>query len=242
MTVFGFLILTGTLAAQEKYEAAWDSVLSVHVKPGIKKSIRLNVVDYAGIKADPQYALAVREIQNFNLAGLTSREKKLVFWINAYNLAAVKMIVENPNASSIKELGSLISPVWKKTALKIQGKTFTLDQIENEQLRVLGEPRIHFAIVCASLSCPDLRANAYTLKNLESSLQDQVLSFLRNQGKGLAYADSGKKILLSSIFDWFKKDFEAAGGVNSFVGSLLKQDLSAYSVDYLEYDWTLNGK
>jgi hypothetical protein len=228
--------------AQEKYEAPWDTVLKAHVKPGIKNNIHLNWVDYQKINSDLQYALALREIQGFDLARLDSREKKLVFWINTYNLAAIKLVVENKPVSSIKDLGSIISPVWKKEAIRIQGRPFTLDQIENEKLRPLHEPRIHFAIVCASLSCPDLRAEVYTLKNLDFALNDQGISFLKNQSKGFAFSSSGKKIIISPIFKWFKEDFTTVGGATAFIGSLLKQDLSAYAVDYFDYDWSLNSR
>ncbi len=243
-----FVLFAGSLSmAQEKYETAWDLVLKAHVKAGAKesganKNIRVNLVDYAKIKVDPQFLLAVSEIQNFNLASLNTREKKLVFWINTYNLAAIKLIVENKPVASIKDLGGIISPVWKKEAIRIQGKPFTLDQIENEELRPLGEPRIHFAIVCASLSCPDLRDGAYTLQNLNSALNDQALNFLKNPTKGFMPMDNGKKIMISPIFKWFSSDFDGVGGVPSFLGSVLKQDFSAKPIDYFDYCWLLNSQ
>ena len=98
----------------------------------------------------------------------------------------------------------------------VAGKKRTLNEIEHEILRKMGEPRIHVAIVCASVSCPDLRAEAYTVEKLDSQLDDQLTLFLANPKKGL-HIDKKGYLYMSSIFKWFAEDFETKGGVRKFL-------------------------
>ncbi|MDP3839735.1 MAG: DUF547 domain-containing protein [Methylococcales bacterium] len=171
---------------------------------------------------------------------MASKEEKLAFYINTYNILALKMVLDNLPVDSIKDVGNLLSPVWKKTAGVIAEKDVSLDAIENEVLRPMGEPRIHFAIVCASVSCPDLRTEPYTAEKLNAQLDDQVKSFLNNVKKGLN--DDGKVIHVSKIFDWFEKDFKTVGGIEAFIrqhhSGLSKE--AAIETD-IDYDWSLNS-
>ena len=139
------------------------------------------------------------------------------------------------------------SPVWGKTAGVVGGKGITLDEIEHGILRKMGEPRIHIAIVCASVSCPDLRTESYTEKKLNTQLDDQMKSLLANRGKGLHIDRQKGKIYISSIFKWFKKDFESSGGVVEFITPYSPEqdrkylEEKNYKVSYLDYDWGLNA-
>lgn len=209
------------------------------VKAGSKHDIPLNQVDYSALKKSGQVEAAYQLIKAFPVATLATKEEKLAFYINTYNILAIKMVLDNLPVDSIKDAGSVISPVWKKTAGEIGAKEMSLDAIENEVLRPMGEPRIHFAIVCASVSCPDLRTEPYTADKLNTQLDTQVKSFLNNTKKGLN--DDGKVIHVSKIFDWFEKDFKAAGGIEAFIRQQ-HSDLSKSAVKTdIDYDWSLNS-
>jgi hypothetical protein len=140
---------------------------------------------------------------------------------------------------SIKDVGSLFHPVWGKVAGTISGKLVSLDDIENDIIRPMGEPRIHLAIVCASVSCPDLRTEPYTAEKLDSQLDEQVQLFLNNNKKGLWL---GKKAIhTSKIFDWFEKDFAKVGGVETFIRHY-RPNLPKLAIDAdIDYDWSVNG-
>ena len=157
------------------------------------------------------------------------------------------MVQDNYPVKSIKDAGSFFSPVWKKTAGVVGGKDITLDDIEHGILRKMGEPRIHIAIVCASVSCPDLRTEVYTEKKLNAQLDDQMKGLLANSGKGLQIDRQKGKIYISSIFKWFKEDFESRGGVVTFITPYSPErdrkylQGKNYKVAYLDYDWDLNA-
>ncbi len=209
------------------------------VKAGKKHDTPLNLVDYSALKKSGQLEAAYQLIKTFPVETLANREEKLAFYINAYNILALKMVLDHWPVDSIKDVGNVLSPVWKKTAGVIGGQEVSLDAIENEVLRPMGEPRIHFAIVCASVSCPDLRTEPYTADKLNAQLDDQAGLFLNNAEKGLN--DDGKVIHVSKIFDWFENDFKAVGGIEAFIhqhrSGLSK---SAIKAD-IEYDWSLNS-
>ncbi|MGR9037784.1 MAG: DUF547 domain-containing protein, partial [Gammaproteobacteria bacterium] len=156
-----------------------------------------------------------------------------------YNILALKTVIDHWPVDSIKDAGSLLSPVWGKPAGSIDGKTVSLDDIENNILRPMGEPRIHFAIVCASVSCPDLRSTPYTASTLNAQLDEQVHEFLANADKGLRIGKTS--IRVSKIFDWFEKDFKTVGGVEAFIRRY-RSDLPQlpFKAD-IDYDWDVNG-
>jgi len=226
----------------------WDGLLKKHVGPTTLAGVRLAGVDYPAMKKDPGYAKLIADLKTFFPATLKSREEKLAFWINAYNIMAVKMVLDHYPVDSIKDAGSLFGSVWNKEVGVIGGKEVTLNQIEHEILRKMGDPRIHVAIVCASVSCPDLRSEAYTADRLDAQLDDQLKLFLENRDKGLRVDRDKKQVVLSKIFDWFQEDFETRGGVLSFVSehapmkdrSFLKQ--ADVDISYLDYNWDLNKR
>lgn len=224
----------------------WDALLKKNVAPKVISGVKLNAVNYKSINNDPAYKKLIKDLKSFNLSELNSKKEKLAFWINVYNVMAVKMVLDNYPVKSIKDAGSLFKSVWKKEVGVVAHKVTTLNDIEHEILRKLEEPRIHVAIVCASVSCPDLRPEAYSADKLEMQLDDQLIKFLSNQRKGLKIDSAGNKVYLSSIFKWFEEDFESKGGVVSY---LTKYVDSRYmttlisgklKVKYLDYDWGLN--
>lgn len=215
----------------------YAALLQRHLSNGEKNGVQLTLVDYPGIAADPLYPRVLKRLASQPRDALVSREERLAFYINAYNVMAIKMVVDHWPLSSIKKAGSLLRPVWKKPAGTVAGETLTLDQIEHEILRPMGEPRMHLAIVCASVSCPDLRNESYIADRLEEQLEDQSRRFLNNAGKGVRVENND--VRASKIFDWFDADFQPQG-VGAFIRHF-RPDLPAGPISAdLHYDWSLN--
>ncbi|PKM12450.1 MAG: DUF547 domain-containing protein [Gammaproteobacteria bacterium HGW-Gammaproteobacteria-3] len=235
---FWLLLLPGIATASEPDWSSYQAVLS-HVKPGIKNGVSLMLVDYDTIKSNGSLDKAYRELSAFKPEQLAGPEEKLAFYINAYNILALKMAADHWPTKSIKDAGSFFSPVWDKPAGELGGKTVTLGEVEHKILRPMGEPRIHLAIVCASVSCPDLRSEPYTAAKLNAQLDDQAQKFLDNPGKGLKVEKDSIKI--SKIFDWFEEDFEVYGGVRAFL-TRYKTDLPEFKIKtQIPYDWAVNS-
>lgn len=223
-------------------EAAWARVLEAHLRAGSKHGVDLARFDYAAVaRGDADYRATLEQLALLDPATLSEVEAKAL-WINAYNILAVKMVVDHWPLESIRDAGGrLFGRVWTRPAGQIGGQTYTLDQIEHEILRPLGDPRIHAAIVCASVSCPDLARKPFTASHLDDQLDQAMMDFLANPTKGLRV--EGSTVWTSSIFDWFGEDFEASGGVLVNLRRFGPADLRwppEPRVRYLEYDWSLN--
>jgi len=225
-------------AAEMPDLTALDGLLQRHVHPGASGGIVLNQVDYAAWARDPDHPRALAAFAGFDPARLATREERLAFWINAYNLLAIRTVIDTGVTGSIKDAGRLFSPVWKRTAGVVGGKEVTLDGIEHRTLRPMGDPRIHLAIVCASLSCPDLRPEAYVPGRIDAQLDDQARRFLANPAKGM---EGSGRVRVSRIFDWFEADFGGAGGVVRFLTRYAPERHPEAVRGYLPYDWSLNA-
>jgi hypothetical protein len=205
-------------------------------------------VDYAGLGRSADWKRLVANLERTDPGALATRNAKLAYWIDAYNILVIDRVVAAYPVDSIKDLGGLFRPVWKQEAGRIAGRPFTLHEIEHEILRPMGDPRIHAAIVCASLSCPSLRREPFTAARLDAQLDDSVRSFLADRRKGLAVDRDADRVELSRIFDWFAEDFAAAGGVVPFVAryapdgerAWLERHGAGASLRYFDYDWRLN--
>lgn len=192
-------------------------------------------VDYKGFKKD------VKALQVY-LDGLAanvpqkswSRNAILAYWINAYNAYTVKLILDNYPLKSIKD----IKDPWGRKLFTLGTKKYSLEEIEHEILRKMNEPRIHFAINCASFSCPNLSNQAYTEAKLESQLEAGAKAFVNDKTKNTITANS---IEISKIFDWFSGDFKTKGTVIDYLNqySAVKINKNA-KVKYKEYNWSLN--
>jgi hypothetical protein len=226
--------------------SAWDALLKKYVRPAMSADIRFNAVDYKNLKTDVEFSRLIDRLAAFSPDRLQGRDEKLAFWINLYNIMAVKMVLDHFPVKSIKDAGNLLRPVWDKPVGVVGGKERTLSGIEHGILRTMGEPRVHFAIVCASVSCPDLRVEAYAAERLETQLRDQTARFLANPGKGLRIERDNKRARVSSIFKWYAEDFQEQGGVAGFAAGFLPPDQQAILksgglvIDYLGYNWDLN--
>jgi hypothetical protein len=150
---------------------------------------------------------------------------------------------------SIKDVGGFFKSVWKLKAGTVGGKKYSLDEIEHGILRKMGDPRIHTAIVCASISCPNLSKKSYSSKNLNKQLDMQMKNFLANPNKGMRINTNEKpwEISLSPIFNWFAQDFKSSGGVRNFISpyvseknrNVIKNPQNLIS--YMDYNWAING-
>ena len=218
--------------------SAYAKVLQ-SVKSGVKHQTPLALVNYDQLKKSGQLEAAYQKIKNFPVETLSGREEKLAFYINVYNILAIKMVLDHWPVESIKDAGSLFRPVWGKTVGIIDGNKISLDDIENNLLRPMGEPRIHFAIVCASVSCPDLRTKPYAAEQLSTQLDAQVRSFLHNNKKGLQTGE--REIHVSKIFFWFEKDFSSVGGIETFIHHYRSDLPDLKIVADIDYDWSLNA-
>ncbi|AKQ45552.1 hypothetical protein TH63_07670 [Rufibacter radiotolerans] len=172
-----------------------------------------------------------------------TQQEQLAYWINAYNAFTIERILMDYPVKSIKDLGgkvTFVNTVWDQKFFKIGGKAVDLNYIEHSILRKnFEEPRIHFAIVCASVSCPKLRNEAFTAANLEKQLENQTIQFINDPTKNKITATKAE---LSEIFNWFSGDFRKNGTVLQFVNrySKIKANPKA-KISYKDYNWALNG-
>lgn len=252
-------LLTGQAAHAAIDHAAWDGLLKRHVVE--LRGGQATQVDYAGFGAErstlKHYLNRLSAVSRTEFDNL-DRQEQLAFLINAYNAWTVELILTAyPDVTSIKELGSFFQSPWKKPFIPLLGETRPLDDIEHRLIRGSGrynDPRIHFAVNCASIGCPALRAEAYSASRLDAQLEDAVRSFLSDRTRNRF---DGGMLKVSSIFRWYRQDFEKGWrGANTLGQSLalyrqplgLDDDttsrLAANKIDieFFDYDWRLNRK
>ncbi|MDP6124338.1 MAG: DUF547 domain-containing protein [Candidatus Latescibacteria bacterium] len=209
----------------------WDQITRRYVRDGL--------VDYDGAKADPRFEHYLAVLDGADLTIQASYEARLAFWINAYNALCIQVVLtEYPDLGSVRDLWFF----FKRTFYRAGGRDVSLDLIEHEILRTMGEPRIHFAIVCASFSCPNIQAWAYTPAGVDSQLTVAAESFV-NSRKGLIVDRAASVARFSMIFSWFGADFEASGGVPAFAPRYAVNEADVdflrsggFKVEYQEYN------
>lgn len=163
-----------------------------------------------------------------------SKDEKLAYWINAYNAMTIDLILRHYPVSSIKDIDN----PWKQRFWKLGDKWYNLDEIEHQIIRKMAEPRIHFALVCAAVSCPKLYNHAFTAENLESSLGTLTREFLADTSKNKIAED---RIEISKIFQWFTKDFKQNGSLIDFLNQYTEVQISdTAKKKYKVYNWDLN--
>jgi len=203
-------------------------------------------VSYDGLKKDE--ALLDRYLLVLSAANPDPlpRNQQLAFYINAYNAFTLKLILTRyPDINSIKEIGSFFSNPWSKKFIDLNGRTVSLDYIEQEVLRErFKDPRIHFAINCASRSCPPLFNRPFEGDELDRQLEERTRAFINDPKSNYV---KGNTLFLSKIFSWFDKDFNdnPLYYVRLYAGPQLLQALDAIpavKVSFLPYDWTLNRR
>jgi hypothetical protein len=216
----------------------WDKLTAKHVTPE-------GYVDYEGFIADSVQVNAYLALLGKHHPNDThwSRDERLAYWINAYNAFTLKLIMDHYPVQSIKDIKNgipFVNTVWDIKFIEIEDRTYDLNNIEHGIIRPkFAEPRIHFAVNCASVSCPRLRNEAYTAERLDSQLTDQTESFLADNSKNKI---SKNELQLSKLFTWYGGDFKNNGQeVIDFIRKYTDQEISDDAkVKYIEYNWDLN--
>ena len=215
-------------------------------------------VDYAGVRRER--AELQRLLNGFSRIAMAEFERwplaaRQAFLINAYNVWTLALVADAPaDTASIKDLGGLLQSPWRKAFIPFLDETRSLDDIEHGLLRgapEFDEPRIHFAVNCASIGCPALRPEAFVMERWDAQLEDQTRRFLRDRTRNRVLERDPLRVGISSIFDWYGDDFDSAGGVHGFLArypdalglttaeaATLRADDAR--IEFLDYDWRLN--
>lgn len=229
-----FCLCASTVSANSTLHKPFDHVLRNYVVDGH--------VNYKSIKSNPDF---VSYLESLELApSFQDKHDELAYWINAYNAFVIKGILDKRSPSTF--LGRI--GYFKTAKYQVGGKKINLYDLERKVIIPLGEPRIHFAINCASLSCPKLLSRAYRADKLEKQLEDSAKNFINDSTQN-RFDRETKVAHISKIFDWFKKDFDThSGSVQKYLAQYvddpkLAEDLRSekYRIQYLKYDWSLNG-
>lgn len=235
--LFFFLIASLFSLAQSEH-VLFSQLLSKHVSSE-------GMVNYKGLLKDKsKLDIYLAQISATDPETLTSELHQLAFWINAYNAFTLAIILENYPIQSITDLHPIfyvpgVNSVWHYTFFAINGEEMSLDFIEHKILRKqFKEPRFHFAINCASYSCPVLRNEAYEAKYLEAQLDDQARRFINDEFRNYISYD---KLKLSKIFSWFKEDFTDSETLVEFIQKYsVKKIAENPKIEFLSYNWDLN--
>jgi Protein of unknown function, DUF547 len=244
--------LVGEPLSAETSEAAFDALLAKYVKPNADG---VNRVDYAKWKASAQDLSSL----NGYISQLTTRapsktprDEAFAFWCNLYNAVTLKVVLDRYPVASIRDIKSdgLFDPKaylgpWRTKRVTVEGRTYSLDEIENDVLRpAFKDPRVHYAINCASYGCPNLRTKAWSAAGLDADLDAAASSYI-NHPRGVTVLP-GNKLKVSSIYKWFGADF---GGIDAgvlahlrkYAGATLAAALSKQpAIAEDSYDWSLN--
>lgn len=206
----------------------WNTLLSKNVTKN-------GNVDYKAFKNNPlELQVYIDNLTHSLPTEDWDKNDKLAYWINAYNALTIDLIIRNYPTKSIKD----IKDPWDQRLWKFGSKWQNLNDIEHKILRNMNEPRIHFAIVCASVSCPKLQNEAFTALNIEAQLVKATNEFLNDTSKNKLSED---RIQLSKLFKWFKKDFENSGSLIDFLNLYTDIKISSKAKkSFMDYNWNLN--
>lgn len=248
-----------TPAGFDHSHSAWAALLKQHVV--LNAQGHASALRYAALQA--QRGSLRRYLDSLSAVSASSyaswnRQQQLAFLINAYNAYTVELILTRyPHLKSIKDLGSFLSSPWKWRFFSLLGQERSLDEIEHEMIRapgVFNDPRIHVAVVCASIGCPMLRNEPFVAEHLDSQLDDALRRFLSDRTRN-RFDPASRTLSVSRIFDWYRKDFELGHqGFSSLQAVFARHaetlaatpqeqaDIRAgrYQIVHLDYDWSLN--
>lgn len=231
-----FLLFSVALGfAQEKKPLEiWDELLQEHVSEE-------GLVDYNAFQKDEKkLQLFLDFLAEEKPIDAWSVEQKMAFYINAYNAFTVNLIIENYPVESIQKITTSAEDPFSAEVFPLSGKKVSLNDIEKGKLIPLDDPRIHFAINCASISCPKLLNEAFNAEELEKQLENLTTEFINSDKNKI----TSKEVKLSKIFDWYKDDFETLKtSFIDFINCYSTQKISEKNkIGFLEYDWSLNEK
>ena len=255
------VVASSAFAQFDQSHKAFDDLLKKHVT--YIANGNASQVSYAGFLKDRAalkvYLDAVSAVPEATYKSW-SKNQQLAFLINAYNAYTIELILTKyPNLKSIREIGGSFSKPWSQKFFTLFGKETNLDNIEHDMIRAEGafnDPRIHVAVVCASIGCPMLRVDAFTGDKIDAQLDDAMTRFFSDRSRNRYNAES-KKLEVTKLLDWYKKDFikgyKGFGSVEAVLGKYadkLADDPAAraeikagkVAITYLDYDWNLNDK
>ena len=229
-------LLIGTLsfASERPDHSLWTKLLQDHVSETGK-------VNYEGFLEDiepfDEYLVELRE--KAPMKDWSDAERK-AFYINCYNAYTIKFIISKWPVSSPKDVKFSGKDMWNFRMVQVGPQKYTLQQIEDNILRRMGDPRIHFAINCGAESCPKLLNEAYVAEKLNAQLEQVTKAFIRNEKHNEI---KSKKVEISKIFEWYAKDFNEGdmtliSFLNKYSEVTIEKDAK---VQYKEYDWSLNN-
>jgi hypothetical protein len=229
----------------ETHQEAWGLILSKYI---VTRPDGLNLFAYGRVTQADRQRLA-RYIEGLEATPVSSlpRNAQMAFWINLYNAKTIDIVLAHHPVKSIRDisLGGLftIGP-WKQKNMTVEGKSLSLDDVEHNILRKQWkDPRIHYAVNCASMGCPNLATQPFTAGNLEAMLDEGARSFV-NHPRGVSVKNG--RLTLSRIFQWYREDFGRTDAdiirhVSTFATPALRQQLETIrDIDGYDYDWTLN--
>jgi len=248
------LTLNSVQAASFGYRN-YESILNRHLKTDVSiEGTRFTAVDYSALaaearKQDSDYSALLRELASIDPGTLDTREDKMAFWINVYNIGAIKTILDHYPVDSIRSRRiNWLGLPWDRKVVTVGGKEYSLAQIENDiLLHTFKDLRIHFAINCASVSCVNLAQEPYRGSTLFKQMEEQGRQFLADQQKGVRIDREKRTIYLSQVFKFDKKHFdELAGGAIKFILPYLRSEDQEFlkkeklNIEYLDYNWKSN--
>jgi biopolymer transport protein ExbD len=206
----------------------WNDLLQKHVSAD-------GTVDYKGFKKDHITLKAYLDIlSKYTLLENYSTFDKLAYWINVYNAFTVKLIIDNYPLESIRDINN----PWDLRFFKLGNKWYTLNDVEHKILRKMGDPRIHFGINCASISCPPLLNRAFTTQNVDHELEKLAINFINDPKRNTI---TSNRIQLSKIFSWFAKDFKTEGSLIHFLNKYSRITINSNAKkSFKKYNWNLN--
>lgn len=228
--------------AQPIDHSAWDSLLSRYVT---QSPDGVNRVDYAALKAKDASALRgyLSSMQAIDITQYP-RDEQFAYWVNLYNAATVDLILANYPVDSIRDLGLPGLGPWRDEIVRVNGKDLSLDDIEHGILRPIWQDvRVHYAVNCASIGCPNLAARAFTGARLDAMLEAAAADYV-NHPRGFARIDG--RLVASRIYDWYGSDWGDQAAVLAHARKYANRETLAVlgngsTIDSFDYDWSLNA-
>lgn len=247
MRIFAITILIGLMIhnnsiAQSNFDhSSFNSLLKKHVDSE-------GWVDYDGFMKDKKQLTAYLDLLKKNPPNENtwSDHEQLAYWINAYNAFTLDLVLQHYPIESIKDIGSkiqipFVNSPWDIKFIEINGEKYDLNNIEHGIIRKkFDEPRIHFAVNCASYSCPLLRNEAYMASKLDEQLDDQTRRFINDPKRNII---TTKKAQVSKLFSWYTGDFTKNSSLKEFIAQYSSEEVTnSTKISYLDYQWQLNSQ
>lgn len=247
VTIGGNVPPASRIPVERVDHTTWDVLLKKYVDASGMVNYQAWKASASDVQLLDQY---LNHLSSASLTGQTSAPMKLAFWINAYNAVTIKGILrEYPTTSIRNHTAKLFGyNIWKDLQLIVEGKPYSLDQMEHDVLRKMGEPQIHFAIVCASIGCPRLLNEAYVPARIDEQMTVNAKAFFGDPTK-FRFDANRNLISLSPILEWFGEDFgnntaEQLRRIAPYVPAAAREFVTrgTANIDYLDYDWNLNDQ